>query len=290
MKFPIRVLSLFSGIGGYEKALANIGIPHRVTNYCEIDAVASRCYSLLHNVPERRNLRDVRKIDPTLLNDFDLLTFSPPCQDISAIGRHAGITKQSRTGLMWHVVPIIEAKLPSVIVMENVMALATKYRSILDDYVLELTKRGYQCSTAILNAKHHGVPQNRRRLFLVGTLSGGFKWPMPRPLTSKLQDYLDRKGDCEKEVAYTIRIGGRRSKVGDRHNWDCYLVDGKPHHLSARECLRLMGFGPSDYETLVANGITQTAIYRAAGNCVVVGVLESLFRSMFGGQLNSAAS
>lgn len=134
------------------------------------------------------------------------------------------------------------------------------------------------------------MPQNRRRLFLVGTLSGGFEWPMPRPLKSKLQDYLDRPGDCEKEVAYTIRVGGRRSKIGDRHNWDCYSVDGKPHHLSARECLRLMGFDSNDYQRLVARGITQTAIYRVAGNSVVVGVVESILKSLFGERSLSAVS
>lgn len=52
----IRYLSLFSGIGAFEKALDNLGIPYELLAYCEVDKYASKAYSLLHHVPESMNL------------------------------------------------------------------------------------------------------------------------------------------------------------------------------------------------------------------------------------------
>ena len=75
----LRVLSLFSGIGAFEKALTNLGISYDLINYCEINEHASKCYSLIHDVSESLNLKDVTKICPTELADFDLLTHGSPC-------------------------------------------------------------------------------------------------------------------------------------------------------------------------------------------------------------------
>lgn len=72
----IKILSLFSGIGAYEKALTNLKLEYEVVNYCEINDKISEMYSIIHNVPKTKNLKDVSKIDA--LPDFDLLTFSPP--------------------------------------------------------------------------------------------------------------------------------------------------------------------------------------------------------------------
>lgn len=72
----IRYLSLFSGIGAFEKALDNLGIPYELLAYCEVDKYASKAYSLLHHVPESMNLGDITKVDekalPTDLQNTDL--------------------------------------------------------------------------------------------------------------------------------------------------------------------------------------------------------------------------
>lgn len=277
---PIRLLSLFSGIGGYEAAFRNLGIPHRITAYCESNKNAAQCWRTLHG--PHPNLRNVRLIDPSRLDDFDLLTFSPPCQDVSRIGTSVGITNRSRTGLMWLVPPIIRQKMPAAFVMENVPQLATKYGSVLASFVAELRSFGYEVKTRILNARHFGIPQNRKRLFLVGTRCGGFVWPQRRTLTKSLQDFLDVSAQCvDRRIARTIRVGGRGARLGDRHNWDTYEVDGRPYRLSPRECLRLMGFTDADYSKLVAAGVPATTIYKVAGNAVVVPVVEAVLGSVF---------
>ena len=82
----IRYLSLFSGIGAFEKALDNLGIPYELLAYCEVDKYASKAYSLLHHVPESMNLGDITKVDEKALpTDIDLLTYGFPCQDISSV-------------------------------------------------------------------------------------------------------------------------------------------------------------------------------------------------------------
>lgn len=283
----LSVLSLFSGIGAYEKALRNLGVEFNLEGYCELDPKTSRCYAAIHGVDESKNLVDVKRIDPSALGDFDLLVYSPPCQDISTAGRHAGITSETRTGLMWNVVDLIRAKRPKYLVMENVKNLGGKYKPILDDYVQALGTIGYDCQHAVLNAKDHGTPQGRQRLFMVGVrsdLGKGFKMPSGRPLDRHLKDYLtDLKVDTiDKEVAYTVRLGGRRSRVGNKHNWDGYVVNGKEYYLTGKDCLLLMGFSPSDYEKLRAAGIPDGKVAKVAGNSVVVTVLEDIFRSLLG--------
>lgn len=277
---PVRLLSLFSGIGGYEAALQNLSMPHEITAFCESNDKAATCWRTLHG--KHTNLRNVRLIDPTALDDFDLLTFSPPCQDVSRIGTSIGITNSSRTGLMWLVPPIIREKKPSAFVMENVPQLATKYGSVLASFVAELRSFGYEVKTRILNARHFGIPQNRKRLFLVGTRCGGFAWPKRRTLTTSLKNLLDVSAkSIDRHIARTIRVGGRGSRLGDRHNWDTYEVDGSPYRLSPRECLRLMGFTDADYSKLVAAGVPATSIYKVAGNAVVVPVVEAVLGSVF---------
>lgn len=75
----IKVLSLFSGIGAFEKALQNLQIPYELVAYSEIDRYASFAYSVLHNVPETLNLGDITKVDESKLpTDIDLITFGFP--------------------------------------------------------------------------------------------------------------------------------------------------------------------------------------------------------------------
>lgn len=83
----IKLLSLFSGIGAFEKALTRLNIPYEVVNYCEIDKYASKAYSTIHNVSEELNLWDIKEVDEKKLPFFNLVTYGFPCQDISVAGK-----------------------------------------------------------------------------------------------------------------------------------------------------------------------------------------------------------
>ena len=102
----MKVLSLFSGIGAFEKALNNLCIPYELVGYCEIDKYASRSYSAIHGVPESMNLWDITKVDENALpKDIDLVTYGFPCQDISISGKMRGLFNedgtQTRSGLFF---------------------------------------------------------------------------------------------------------------------------------------------------------------------------------------------
>ena len=76
----LQLLSLFSGIGAFEKALENLNVKYNLVNYCEINKYASVAYSKIHNVSEDKNLWDITKINiSNLPKDLDIITYGFPC-------------------------------------------------------------------------------------------------------------------------------------------------------------------------------------------------------------------
>ena len=126
----IKYLSLFSGIGAFEKALDRLQIPFELVGYCEIDKYASKAYSLLHKVPESMNFGDITQLDETTLpDDIDLITYGFPCQDISVAGQLRGLLSEdgtkTRSGLFFDALRIIEHTQPKVCIAENVKNLTS---------------------------------------------------------------------------------------------------------------------------------------------------------------------
>lgn len=200
----LNVLSLFSGIGAFEKALDNLGIPYNLLAYCEIDRHASKAYSLIHDVPEEKNLQDVTKIDILDIDErVDLITYGFPCQDISNAGKQKGFTdengERTRSGLFFEALRIIDEYRPKFAIAENVKALTSKKFSEEFKTVLEsLEEVGYNNYYQVLNAKDYGIPQNRERVFIISIrkdIDKGFTFPQPVPLDLKLKDILEDNVD-----------------------------------------------------------------------------------------------
>ncbi|MDT8715455.1 DNA cytosine methyltransferase [Clostridium sp. 19966] len=176
----LKVLSLFSGIGAFEKALENLEIQYSLVNYCEIDKFASYAYNIIHNVAESYNLGDITKVNAEKLNDFDLLTHGSPCQSFSLAGKGEGGDEGSGTksSLMWHSVNIIKHKMPKYVIWENVAAVTSKkHRHNFDKYLKTLSELGYDNSWKILNSKDYGSAQNRERVFVVSIRKDIYKIP-----------------------------------------------------------------------------------------------------------------
>ncbi|HIG0361857.1 TPA: DNA cytosine methyltransferase [Clostridium sporogenes] len=203
----IKLLSLFSGIGAFEKALRNTSIDFDVLNYCEIDKHASYAYSVLHNVDESLNLCNVSKVNPDTLKDFDLLTHGSPCQSFSLAGRGEGGDEGSGTksSLMWYTVDIIKSKMPKYVIWENVRAVTCKrHKHNFSKYIDTLNKLGYNSYWNILNSKDYGSPQSRERMFCISIRkdidTGLFKFPKPMDnvvtINSILDENINRKYYC----------------------------------------------------------------------------------------------
>lgn len=123
----VKLLSLFSGIGAFEKALTNLEIPFELIAYCEFDKYASKAYSVIHNVPETMNLGDITKVDEKTLSTgvVDILTYGFPCQPFSVAGKQEGFDdSKGRGNLFFDALRIIQHCKPKIAIAENVKNLA----------------------------------------------------------------------------------------------------------------------------------------------------------------------
>lgn len=200
----LKVLSLFSGIGAFEKALENIGQGYELINYCEIDKFASHAYSKLHNVEEKFNLGDITKVNISNLRDFDLLTHGSPCQSFSLAGKGEGGDEGSGTksSLMWYSVNIIKEKRPKYVIWENVRAVTFKqHKHNFNKYLDTLEQLGYTNHWRVLNAKDYGAPQHRERVFVVSIrkdIKNSFVFPKKLKRHLIIRDILQNSEIAEK--------------------------------------------------------------------------------------------
>ena len=255
------------------------------------------------------NYGDITRINPEELPDFDLFTYSFPCQDISVAGYQNGLNQDSgtRSSLLWECCKIIETKKPKYLMMENVKNLVgCNHKANFLKFLQYLETIGYKNRWAVLNAKDYGIPQSRERVFCISVLDemNYFRFPKPMPLDTKLSDLLETNVDenfylknnqsmtspIEQEYSYCIDSNywkgstlnsflekRRRQLVTDGVN---ELGEYKVRRLTPREAWRLMGVSDSDFEK-VSSIMSNTSLYKQAGNSIVVNVLEQIFSNLF---------
>ena len=200
----LKVLSLFSGIGAFEKALDRLNIDYELVAFSEIDKYATKSYCAIHGVDESMNLGDITKVDENSLpKDIDLITYGFPCQDISLAGKQKGLFNndgtQTRSGLFFEALRIIEATKPKIAIAENVKNLTgKKFKEQFELVLKSLEEAGYSNYWKVLNAKDYGIPQNRERVFIISIrkdIDKGYEFPEPFPLQLRLKDMLDDEVD-----------------------------------------------------------------------------------------------
>lgn len=236
----LKIGSLFSGIGAYEKAAKNLGLDTDIKFYCEIDKVKSKAYSILHNILEDKNLIDVTSINHKQLEDIDILFFSPPCQTYSVAGKKQGLNDVRGT-LFYNAIEVIQAKKPKCCIMENVDNLPNKFTKEFADMIECLENEGYYTYWKIINAKDF-LPQNRNRVFLVGirndlVLSNyQFEFPVGNDNT----DWSDFINPYE-----TRELTGRQQRMVDyvkgNNTTDNIKIEGTPQFDHATIMLRQSG-------------------------------------------------
>lgn len=269
----MKVLSLFSGIGAFEKALERLGVDVELVGFSEIDKYAVEAYSAIHNVPKSMNLGDITKIkEKALPKDIDLITYGFPCQDISVAGKQKGLFNEggslTRSGLFFEALRIIEATKPKIAIAENVKNLVSKKFNAQFQVVLaSLAAAGYNNYYAVLNAKHYGVPQNRERVIIVSIRkdidNGIFKFPEPVPLQKRLKDVLEEVVDekyylSEKMVAGFLKHNDNHNAKGTGFLWKPKGEDDIANCLRANASL-----APTD-NTVAIKQIAQ--MYPNSGN------------------------
>lgn len=322
----LKVVSLFSGIGAFEKALTNQLIPYELIGFSEIDKYAIKSYCAIHGVDESLNLGSVTDIDGTNLGKIDLLTHGSPCQSFSIASTQDGGDEGSGTksSLMWETVRIIEESNPKIIVWENVKnVLSKKHIKNFNMYISRLDALGYNSYFEVLNANRFETPQNRERVFVVSIRkdigTNDFKFNLGEETKLKIKDILedniaekyvlspmiqDRIQFLDKKHHSIIGTTAPSFRTIGERDW-IFKIDGtmvtllatdykQPRQilidvngkqvvrkLSPLEYWRLMRFDDEDFYRAKSVGISDTQLYKQAGNSIVVTVLESIFKNLY---------
>lgn len=317
----LKVLSLFSGIGAFEKALTNIGVNYELVGFSEIDKYAIKSYCGIHNVDEKLNLGDITKLDGWNIDEIDLMVGGSPCQNISIMRKTSVDNRQpeglngDESKLFFDYVRILNDKLPKYFVFENVRNLLSSNNGEDFKTVIELLSEHYNIKYNLMNSCDYGIPQVRRRLFIIGQRKdlGEFNYEFPQPIKLEIavQDLLEKsvddkyyltekmkkcvmstgtKGwyakpetDCKiaKPLVRTMHKMHRAST--DNYYHTEYQPENKTNlrRLTPLECFRLQGFDDEDYFKVKNIKMSNTQMYMQIGNSITVTVLEHIFKNLF---------
>lgn len=166
----LTFFDLFAGIGNFRTGLEQTG-RFRCIGLCEIDPHAERSYRAIHNINLNEiYINDAKQLDPSTLPDFDVLCAGFPCQSFSIAGKRRGFDDRRGT-LFFDIARIVAAKHPAFLLLENVPGLLSHdagrtFRTILRT----LSELGYAAEWQVLNSQSFGVPQARKRVYIVGYL------------------------------------------------------------------------------------------------------------------------
>lgn len=165
----IRYFEAFAGIGAFRSAFEKVG-GFECVSWCEIDKFAQKAYRALYDTGGEAFYEDITKIDYRGMPDFDLLVGGPCCQSFSVAGKR-GAFEDDRGNLFFNYIQILEAKRPRYFIAENVPNLLGISQGECFRILLEkICELGYSMCWRVLNSAGFGIPQSRRRLFLVGYL------------------------------------------------------------------------------------------------------------------------
>jgi DNA (cytosine-5)-methyltransferase 1 len=295
---PVRFIDLFAGIGGFHIAMhaqeaecvfvSEWDTHARKTYQHNFKSVSPHVFAVDETTGEQKYFAgDITKVDlkadANAIPDFDVLCGGFPCQPFSQAGLKKGM-EETRGTLFFDIVRILEEKKPAAFFLENVRGLLNHQsgeKRTIEIIEQKLTELGYSFNLHLVKASDFGVPQHRPRLFIIGFKSEAqdaiykANLPTPVPLKKTMSDIMG--GEVNREVGFTLRVGGRHSGVHDRRNWDTYLVDGVPQVLNRLQGLEMQGF-PEWFE--FPHEITETQAMKQLGNSVAVPAIEAYAKAI----------
>jgi len=307
VKSSLTMLSLFTGAGGLDIGFERVGV--RVVACVDNDPEA--CKTLRYNRPDWPVFEtDIRNYWPTGIDNVDIVAGGPPCQGFSSAGK--GNPDDPRNFLWKEYFRIVEAVRPRAIVLENVSGLKHRRNGDhLSGIMHALESQGYRFALGILNAADYGVPQTRRRLFVIGLRDGtptlpppsAAEWATVRDAIADLEGLVKpelnhvpnnhaphvverwsklKPGEVDPnyrrarlnydQPSHTIRAGGGYGPRGDHlAGFHPPIHPALPRQLTVREAARIQTF-PDDW---IFQG-SKTAQGRQVGNAVPVLLAEAV--------------
>ncbi|MBU0578042.1 DNA cytosine methyltransferase [Patescibacteria group bacterium] len=273
-----KFIDLFAGIGGFHLAFHNLGA--ECIFACEWDKHARKTYKhyfqkispdLFKKKKFYGDINSIKDIENEI-DDFDILTAGFPCQPFSQAGFKKGF-EDTRGTLFFKIAEIIDIKKPKAIFLENVRGLLNHNNGKTFEVIKRVIEKdlGYSFYWKIVKASDFGLPQLRPRLFMVGFRDKNIDFEFPKPIKLKTTMSDIWGGDCSRKVGFTLRCGGRGSRIDDRRNWDAYLVNGKVRRLSPEEGKIMQGF-PEDF----VFPVSYVEAMKQLGNSVAINAIQAV--------------
>ncbi|MDA7763752.1 DNA (cytosine-5-)-methyltransferase [Pelagibacterales bacterium] len=310
----LKFIDLFAGIGGtrigLEQAAEELGCKVECVFTSEINSKSRSTYVKNFSIEEKCIFQeDITLLDKPseikLIPSHDLLLAGFPCQAFSLAGKRKGF-EDTRGTLFYNIMKVLKYKKPKFFMLENVANLVKhdKGKTIVT-MLKHLRNEGYEVpEPKILNAKDFGLPQNRRRVFIVGSNKKNFKFSYPEKnnVQTKVKDILE-EGKIDSKYTISAKLwqshqlrkernkkngkGFGYQKVTRDSNYTAtlsarYYKDGaeilldrgpkkEPRKLTPRECSNLQGF-PKDF---ILNK-SDNESYKQFGNSVPVPVVKAI--------------
>jgi DNA (cytosine-5)-methyltransferase 1 len=280
----VKVLGLFSGIGGFELGLQRSGM--KIEAYCEIE---NHCLKVLRkNFPEADEFLDIRGAS---FGSYDVVCGGFPCQDISIAGKNAGLLGGDKSSLWKDFIRVISDVKPKYAIIENVSALLGRGLEIV---IQNLAEIGYDSTYTVYDSKYFGVPQRRRRVYIVAVRDGipegadllnfaerDRSCPAHRQKVTSVEngfawDFTKGEGEWDPFAFFTRQRSDQFSASGlsstlakrDYKSYtDVLVVNGLVRRVSPSERLLLQGFPRDWWEGC---GLTESQKYTCNGMTVPV--------------------
>ena len=295
-----KFIDLFAGIGGTRIAFENAG--GECVFSSEWDKHSQKTYEAnFGEIPHG----DITKIDENKIPDFDVLVGGFPCQPFSSIGKRQGFLHAAQGTLFYDVLRIINNKKNSAFLLENVPGLVSHDNGRTFQVILDsLEEAGYKVFSKVLDASNFGVPQFRKRIYIVGFRKDllkdkAFSFPAGNMEKSYINDFLE-EGVSGYSVSkhlqknYLFKKDDGRPKIVDKSSklqvktlvstyhkiqrlTGTFVKDGETglRLFTVNECKAIMGF-PKDFKVPVS----RTQMYRQFGNSVAIPVVEAVAKQM----------
>nr|DAD65209.1 MAG TPA: Cytosine specific methyltransferase [Siphoviridae sp. ctD4R19] len=308
----MKIIDLFSGIGGFSLGFKRAGYHFTEHYFSEIDKHAIANYK--YNFPNAKYIGDITSIHGGDFADIDIITFGSPCVDFSMAGKRKGL-KGDKSSLIEYAITLVARVRPSVFIWENVKGAFSSnsgedFTAILQAFA---NIGGYRLEWQLLNTKWL-LPQNRERIYLVGHLAEKSECGV---FPIREDDFILTEKRQQSQICRTLTGGGhsgglhsdmtviqlnpstesnsrqpyQQNRVFDergispaltRHNSD-YAIS-RMRRLTEIECERLQGF-PDDWTKWGCyNGetkeIAKTNRYKLIGNAVTVDIVELIAKRL----------
>lgn len=289
----LKFIDLFSGIGGFHYALKSLDM--KCVFASEINESARITY--LRNFKDsflRKEYLFTKNIWDTnfkKIPDFDILCAGFPCQPFSHAGKRKGFKDKKDGNLFFAIEEILKVKKPIAFFLENVSHIKNHNGGkTFKKIYTSLKKLNYTFNFKVIKACEFGLAQYRPRVYMVGFYKpklnyscrgSSFEFPNGYPLKKTMSDILEgfvsKKLNSKKErkIGFTLRVGGARSPITHRRNWDGYYVNNKVIRIKPKHGLEMMGFNQS-----FKFPVSEYQAMKQLGNSVAINVVREIGKSI----------